>query len=122
MRLVSYNIQTGTSTSKFRDYFTQSWRHVLPTTQRMQNLAQIADMLAEYDLVGLQEVDAGSLRSGFINQTEYIAHQAQFPYWFHQTNRKLGKIAQHSNGVLSRFKPPKRTINAPRPGMVPGNL
>lgn len=119
MRLVSYNIQTGTSTSKFRDYFTQSWRHVLPTTQRMQNLTQIADMLAEYDLVGLQEVDAGSLRSGFINQTEYIANQAHFPYWFHQTNRKLGKLAQHSNGVLSRYKP--STVSDHKlPGTIPG--
>jgi len=119
MRLLSYNIQTGTSTSKFRDYFTQSWRHVLPTTQRMKNLAQIADMLADYDLVGLQEVDAGSLRSGFINQTEYIAGKAQFPYWFHQTNRKLGKIAQHSNGVLCRFKP-SQVSDHKLPGTIPG--
>ncbi len=119
MRLVSYNIQTGTTTSKFREYFTQSWRHVLPTSQRMENLPQIADMLAEYDLVGLQEVDAGSLRSGFINQTQYIAERAQFPYWFHQTNRKLGKIAQHSNGVLSRFKP-SQVSDHKLPGTIPG--
>ncbi len=119
MRLMSYNIQTGTSTNKFRDYFTQSWRHVLPTTQRMQNLIQIAEMMGDYDLVGLQEVDAGSLRSGFINQTEYIANQAHFPYWFHQTNRKLGKIAQHSNGVLCRYKP-SQVSDHKLPGTIPG--
>jgi endonuclease/exonuclease/phosphatase family metal-dependent hydrolase len=58
-----------------------------------------------YDLVGLQEVDSGSLRTGFLDQTEYLAHRARFPYWYRQVNRSLGKIAQHSNGVLSRVRP-----------------
>ena len=119
LRLLSYNIQTGTTTSKFRDYITQSWRHVLPSAQRMENLNRIADMLADYDLVGLQEVDAGSLRSGFINQTEYIAARAGFPYWFHQTNRRIGKIAQHSNGVLSRYRP-SSVSDHKLPGTIPG--
>jgi endonuclease/exonuclease/phosphatase family metal-dependent hydrolase len=105
LRFLSYNIQTGTTTSSYRHFLTQSWRHVLPHSQRIENLTGIAHMINDYDVVGLQEVDAGSLRSGFINQTEYIAARGHFPFWFHQTNRKFGKIAQHSNGLLSKIKP-----------------
>jgi endonuclease/exonuclease/phosphatase family metal-dependent hydrolase len=66
-------------------------------------------MLHEFDLVGLQEVDAGSLRSGFVDQTEYLAYHAQFPYWYKQVNRNLGQLARHSNGVLSRVRPSRIT-------------
>ena len=50
-------------------------------------------------------MDSGSLRTGFLDQTEYLAHRARFPYWYRQVNRSLGKIAQHSNGVLCRIRP-----------------
>jgi endonuclease/exonuclease/phosphatase family metal-dependent hydrolase len=105
LRFLSYNIQTGTTTSRYRHFLTQSWRQVLPHSQRIENLTGIAHMISDFDVVGLQEVDAGSLRSGFINQTEYLAARGHFPFWFDQTNRKLGKIAQHSNGLLSKIKP-----------------
>jgi len=105
LRLLSYNIQTGVDTQHYSQYLTHSWKHVLPNRARLQNLNQIADLIGQYDIVGLQEVDSGSLRSGFVDQTEYLAHRAGFPHWFKQINRRIGNIAQHSNGVLSRFKP-----------------
>ncbi len=105
LRLVSYNIQTGVDTSRYRHYVTQSWKHVLPNARRFHNLDRIAKLIREYDLVGLQEVDGGSLRSGFVDQTKYLAAQAGFPYWHSQTTRKLGKFAQHSNGLLTRIQP-----------------
>jgi endonuclease/exonuclease/phosphatase family metal-dependent hydrolase len=105
LRLLSYNIQAGVDTQYYRHYVTRSWKHVLPHRERLENLNRIANLLANYDLVGLQEVDAGSLRSGFLDQTEYLAHRAGFPHWFKQVNRNLGKFAQHSNGLLSRFRP-----------------
>lgn len=119
LRLLSYNIQTGSSTTRYRHYVTQSWKHLLPSTERVENLGRIAHMIADYDLVGLQEVDAGSLRSGFINQTEYLADRAKFPFWYHQTNRSLGKIAQHSNGFMSRFRP-TGVEDHKLPGTIPG--
>lgn len=119
LRLLSYNIQTGMTTNHYRHYVTRSWRQLLPNNERMKNLSRIARIVTEYDVVGLQEVDAGSLRSGFINQTEYIADKAQIPYWYHQTNRRLGKIAQHSNGIVSRFRP--WTVDDHKlPGAIPG--
>ena len=105
LRLLSFNIQTGVDTQDFHEYVTKSWKHLLPLRERISNLNRIADLVQSYDLVGLQEVDSGSLRTGFLDQTEYLAHRAQFPYWYRQVNRSLGKIAQHSNGVLSRIRP-----------------
>lgn len=119
LRLLSYNIQTGTSTTKYRQYLTQGWKQVLPHAQRMENLAHIARLVSDYDIVGLQEVDAGSLRSGFINQTEYIADRARFPFWHHQTNRRMGVLAQHSNGVLSRYQAVEIDDHK-LPGAIPG--
>ena len=77
----------------------------MPVPSRMSNLDGIARILADYDLVGLQEVDAGSLRSGFVNQVKYLADQAGFAHVFDQSNRKIGMISQHGNAVLSRVQP-----------------
>ena len=76
-------------------------------------------MAYDYDIVGVQETDAGSLRSSFINQTEYLALQARFPYWYDQTNRNLGRLAQHSLGLLSRLRP-SQVMELKLPGMIPG--
>lgn len=105
LNLLSFNIQTGVETKDFHEYLTKSWKHLLPLRERISNLNHIAELVRSYDLVGLQEVDSGSLRTGFLDQTEYLAHRARFPYWYRQVNRSLGKIAQHSNGVLSRIRP-----------------
>lgn len=119
LRLMTYNIQTGIETSYYRHYVTRSWRHVLPHPTRRSNLDRIAQLVSEYDLVGLQEVDGGSLRSGFINQVEYLSQRAEFPFWYSQTNRNLAKVAKHSNGLLSRFRPLEIREHK-LPGMIPG--
>lgn len=119
LRLLSYNIQIGITTRHYRQYFTHSWKHVLHHPQRFANLDRIAQLMSEYDLVGVQEADAGSLRSNFVNITEYLALQGGFPYWDDQTNRRIGRLARHSLGVLSRYKPTGITEHR-LPGMVPG--
>lgn len=119
LRLLSYNIQTGIAMSKYRHYFTHSWKHVLPCPERLDNLDRIARLLTDFDIVGLQEVDAGSLRSGFINQTQYLGLQGRFSYWHAQTNRRLGKFARHSIGLLSRFRPVD-VMEHKLPGIIPG--
>lgn len=119
LRLLSFNIQTGITTRHYRQYLTQSWRHVLPFAQRSGNLDTIADLVSDYDLVGLQEVDAGSIRSSNINQTEYLAERGRFPFWYDQTNRRLGRFAQHSIGILSRLQP-SHVREHKLPGRIPG--
>lgn len=105
LKLLSFNIQVGIGTQSYRHYLTRSWQHLLPHAGRMQNLHRISELISAYDLVALQEVDGGSLRSGYVNQVEYLARLGHFPYWYQQLNRNLGPIAQHSNGLLSRLQP-----------------
>lgn len=105
LRLLSFNIQVGISTERYRHYLTRSWQHLLPHPGRAVNLQRIGALLGDYDLVALQEVDGGSLRSGYINQVERLAELGAFPYWYQQLNRDMGRLAQHSNGMLSRLRP-----------------
>jgi len=119
LRLLSYNIQAGTTTGNYREYVTKSWRQVLPNNQRVANLDAIAQLVADYDIVALQEVDCGSLRSGFLNQAKYLATHAQFPFWSHQGNRKVGVLAHAGNGLLSRL-PPEFIEEHRLPGAIPG--
>ena len=119
LQLLSCNILAGGSVRHYREYVTQSWKHVLPARSKRGNLDRFAKLLAEFDMVGLQEADAGSLRSGFVNQTEYLAEAAGFPYWSHQPNRKIAQFAASSNGLLTRFKPTE-VLDYPLPGRIPG--
>lgn len=119
LKLLSFNIQVGIRTQAFHHYVTRSWQHLLPHRHRNRTLAQIARLLRQYDVVALQEADGGSLRSGFVNQVEYLANAGHFPYWYQQLNRNLGKLAQHSNGVLSRL-PPSHVEDHALPGLIPG--
>ena len=119
LRLLSYNIQVGIQTRHYADYIMASWQHLLPNQKRLENLHKISQLLKPYDLIALQEVDGGSLRSNYINQVEYLANYAGFPYWYHQCNRNLGKIAQHSNGLLSKI-PVNKIISHKLPGLIPG--
>ncbi len=119
LKFLSYNIQVGIRTTKYRHYVTKGWKHVLPHESRNHTLTRIADVVSKYDFVALQEIDAGSIRSGFINQVEYLAERAQFPYWYTQLNRDLGPLAQHGNGLLSRIAP-KDMQDHRLPGAIPG--
>ncbi|MBD3609614.1 MAG: endonuclease/exonuclease/phosphatase family protein [Gammaproteobacteria bacterium] len=119
IRLLSYNIQVGINTMKAHHYLTHSWRHLVPHRRRFNNLDSIAHQISGYDIVGLQEVDAGSLRSNHVNLTEYLAQKASFPFWHHRINRKLGNIAQHSSGMLFRLRPSEIVVHK-LPGLIPG--
>lgn len=119
LQLLSCNIHAGGSVRRYGDYVTQSWKHVLPARGLRGNLDQFAGLLTEFDLVGLQEADAGSLRSGFVNQTQYLAEAAGFPYWSHQPNRKIARFAASANGLLTRIEPDE-VLDYPLPGRIPG--
>lgn len=119
LRLLSFNIQAGTSTARYHHYVTRSWRQVLPHAKRTENLDAIAEMVSPFDMVALQEVDSGSLRSGYINQSRYLANHSGMPFWCHQSNRKVGTVAYAGNGFLSRFEPDV-VVEHRLPGIIPG--
>ena len=119
LRLLSANIQAGSSTRRYSDYATRSWSHVLPAGNKRVMLDAIAQLASGHDIVGLQESDPGSWRSGFTNQTHYLAEQGGFDYWTHQPNRKVGNFASSANGMLSRFEPVE-VVDHPLPGRIAG--
>lgn len=119
LRLLSFNMQVGVGTKRYREYLTRGWRHFLPSLQVQENLGRIAELVSGYDLVGLQEIDAGSRRSAYQNQIEWIADRAGFDYWHVQVNRDFGHVAQHGLGLLSRF-PPFAVSEHKLPGAIPG--
>jgi endonuclease/exonuclease/phosphatase family metal-dependent hydrolase len=118
LRLLSCNIQAGSSTRAYRDYLTRSWSHVLPNGKRA-NLDALAELFAPFDVVGLQESDPGSLRSGFDNQSHLLAERARFPFFSHQANRRVARIAGSGNAVLSRLEP-SELLDYALPGRVAG--
>ena len=118
LRLLSANIQAGSSTRRYSDYATRSWSHVLPAGKRGV-LDTIARLAGEHDLVGLQESDPGSWRSGFTNQTHYLAERGSFDYWSHQPNRRVGSVASSANGLLSRMEPVE-VVDHALPGRISG--
>ncbi|GGZ70421.1 endonuclease [Lysobacter xinjiangensis] len=119
LKLLSANIQAGSSTRGYHDYVARSWSHVLPMGDKRGSLDAIARLAGEYDVVGLNESDPGSLRSGFTNQTHYLAQRAGFAYWSHQPNRRVGGVASSANGLLSKIEPSEVVVHS-LPGRVKG--
>src|SRR5215475_824308 len=119
LKILSSNILAGGSVRRYRHYVTESWKQVLPTRSKRGNLDNLAGLFADFDIIGLQESDAGSLRSGFLNQTQYLAEAAEFPYWSHQPNRKIAQFAASSNGLLTRLEPAE-VLDYPLPSRIPG--
>ncbi len=119
LKLLSANIQAGSSTRGYSDYVSRSWSHVLPAGNKRGSLDKIARLAGEHDIVGLQESDPGSLRSGFTNQTHYLAQRGGFDYWSHQPNRSVGGFASSANGLLSKLEPVDVTDH-PLPGRIAG--
>lgn len=118
-RLLSCNIQAGIRTSTYSEFATGAWKHLLHHDERLRTLATLADAMRGYDLVGLQESDAGSQRTGYVGQTEYLARRAGYAWWGERTNRRVGRLAKHSIGALARIEP-VAVESLALPGRVPG--
>lgn len=119
LRLLSCNILAGARVQRYSEYVTRSINAVLPGQSKIDNLDQLARMLPQFDVVGLQEADAGSLRSGFLNQTRYLAETAGMPFWSHQPNRPVGRFSHTANGLISRLEPAE-VLDYPLPSRIPG--
>ena len=105
LKLLTYNIQAGLNCTAFKDYFKTSLSQFLPSKPNFRHLAAIGEVLKPFDVIGLQELDAGSIRSGHINQLDSLAEHSHFSFRHQQLNRNLGRLGQYSNGLLSRFIP-----------------
>ncbi|WP_199099600.1 endonuclease/exonuclease/phosphatase family protein [Dyella sp. ASV21] len=119
LRLLSCNILAGASVQRYSEYLTRSLNAMLPGRSKLDNLDRLAEVLPQFDVIGLQEADAGSLRSGFLNQTRYLAEAAGMPFWSHQPNRAMARLAHSANGLISRLEP-KSVLDYPLPSRIPG--
>ena len=119
LRILSCNILAGASVKRYHEYFTRSWGSVLPGKYKLGNLDALARSIAEFDVIGLQEADAGSIRSGFLNQTRYLAETSGMPFWSHQPNRKVSNVSHTANGLISR-NAPSEVLDYPLPGRLGG--
>ena len=63
LRLLSANIQAGSSTRGYQDYVTRSWSHVLPAGNKRGALDAIAALAGEHDIVGATHLIAEDFRS-----------------------------------------------------------
>ncbi len=119
LRVLSCNILAGARVKRYHEYVTRSWGAVLPGKYKLGNLDKLANSIADFDVVGLQEADAGSIRSGFLNQTRYLAEVSGLPYWSHQPNRRLSNVSHTANGLISRVAPDE-VLDYPLPGRLGG--
>ena len=119
MRILTYNIQVAIGSCRYRHYLLHGWKHVMPHGQTIPNLDRIAEVIAPYDIVALQEVDSGSLRTRFINEACYLAERGGFGSWKSVVTRDYGRFAQHTNSLLSRTAP-LRVESHRLPGVMEG--
>jgi len=117
-RILSFNTNVCIKASKSSERLKNLWMHMLPSRCKMNNLEEISELVRSFDMVGIQESDAGSIRSGFMSQTTSLARLGGFDYWAEQVNRDM-VFARHSLGFLSRH----RIVSVSRhqlPGKIPG--
>jgi len=102
LNILTFNMQAGIGSHRRRHALTHGLRYVLPGRQRRQTLARIAEVIEPFDLVGLQEVDAGSFRSRFTHQLEDLADRTGFSFRYSMITRDMPPVARISLGALSR--------------------
>lgn len=119
IEVVSFNIQVGLNTARSSDYITQGWRHLAPARSVPAGLVLTARAVSGYDFVAIQEADAGSLRSGRVDQIAYLAEHAGYGYHGRVITRDLAPVARHCLGFLSRW-PTRIIADHALPGLIPG--
>ena len=49
LSVLSFNMQVGVGTRRYREYVTRGWRHVLPSQQVRDNLERIGELLVGHE-------------------------------------------------------------------------
>lgn len=84
-------------------------------TDRKLNVGRVADVIAAYepDIVALQELDVGRMRTGMVDQAHEIAHRLEMNFHFHAALQVEEEL--YGDAILTRY--PERLIQrAPLPG------
>ena len=119
MKLLTWNIQAGIGTSRYRDYLFHAHRQLIHTSSKTVALGNIAREIAPYDVVCLQEIDLGGRRSGYRSQVDAIALQSGHAHVAVQENRTIPGVSRHGNAILSHW-PLARVRDMKLPGRIAG--
>jgi endonuclease/exonuclease/phosphatase family metal-dependent hydrolase len=121
LRLLVYNIRYATGTGP-------AFHLPLPGAGYLRSnrkvLAGITDFISNEhpDIVGLIEVDTGSIRTGMVNQAEHIANHLghystfQCKYGATSINKFMPIVRKQGNAFLSAPAHPRRAVSLLRPG------
>jgi len=102
LKILTYNMQAAIGTQSFRQYFTRAHSQVFHSKRKTRTLKAIAELISDYDIVCLQEVDLGGLRAGNTCQVEQLSSFSGLTQ-ISQENRKIRNISRHGNAVLSKL-------------------
>jgi len=119
LHLLTWNIQAGIGTARFRDYLLHAHRQVIHTRSKTTALRRIAEAIAPYDVVCLQEIDLGGRRAGFASQVDAIAAGSGHAHVAVQENRVIPGVSRHGNAIFSHW-PLHLVCDMKLPGRVPG--
>lgn len=119
MKLLTWNIQAGVGTRRYRDYLLNAHRQIIHTSFKTTTLRNIARELAPFDVVCLQEVDLGGRRAGYRSQVEAIALQSGHAHVAVQHNRTIPGVSRHGNAILSHW-PLAQVRDMKLPGRIAG--
>lgn len=119
MNLLTWNIQAGIGTRRYRDYLLRAHLQMIHAPSKAKTLENIAREITPYDIVGLQEVDLGGRRAGYLSQVDEIARLSCHPYVEFQENRRVPGISRHGNAILSHW-PLTNVRDVKLPGRLAG--
>lgn len=119
MKLLTWNIQAGIGTRRYRDYVLNAHLQLFHSPSKTQALQNIAQEIADHDVVCLQEVDLGGRRAGHSSQVDEIARLSGHPHVVVQENRRVPGVSRHGNAILSRF-PLRNVRDIKLPGRFAG--
>ncbi|MFV0431938.1 MAG: endonuclease/exonuclease/phosphatase family protein [Alphaproteobacteria bacterium] len=103
MHFLTYNMQAAIGAEHYLGYVTKLHKQVIHTKEKSLGLLKIARMIRKYDIVCLQEVDLGGLRSGYKSQADILQEYTKHPFMLSQINRRVGRFSIHGNMILSRY-------------------
>ena len=119
VKLLTWNIQAGIGTGQYRDYLLRAHRQVVHTQAKTANLHAIADVMSDYDVVCLQEVDLGGRRAGYQCQATDLAGLSGLDHFAVQENRTIRGLSRHGNAIFSRW-PLRNEHDIKLPGRLRG--
>lgn len=110
MKLLIYNIAYGTGSAGGIKSIFSAHRYLRTTNSVIRSIAEFINQ-SNADVVGLVEIDTGSFRTGYLNQTSLIAEQLSgysscaVKYDFSSIGRKIPILRKQANAFFSKTKP-----------------